>query len=154
MRRQSISVLSLAWLVIGACVIGRVDVCAQSADLKLEVQLVWGTDDSKSPDPRHKPVTADIRKRLKELPLKWSHYFEVNRKKVSLAADETKRVELSDKCDLEVKNLGHSKVEIQLFGKGEKVVKRTQALPRGEILVLGGNAPNATAWLVILKRVE
>jgi len=34
------------------------------------------------------------------------------------------------------------------------VVKRTQALPKGEILVLGGNAPNATAWLIILNRIE
>jgi hypothetical protein len=33
-------------------------------------------------------------------------------------------------------------------------VKRTQALPKGEILVLGGNAPNASAWLVILKRID
>jgi hypothetical protein len=34
------------------------------------------------------------------------------------------------------------------------VVRRIQKLPKGEILVFGGNAPNATAWLVILKRIE
>jgi len=45
-------------------------------------------------------------------------------------------------------------VEVSLIGKGKEVVKRTQALPKGEILVLGGNAPNATAWLVILKRTD
>jgi hypothetical protein len=27
-------------------------------------------------------------------------------------------------------------------------------LPKGEILVLGGNAPNASAWLVIVKRID
>jgi len=33
-------------------------------------------------------------------------------------------------------------------------VKRKQSLPKGEMLVLGGNAPNSTAWLVALKRIE
>jgi hypothetical protein len=31
-------------------------------------------------------------------------------------------------------------------------LKRTQALPKGETLVLGGNAPNATSWFVVLKQ--
>jgi hypothetical protein len=41
-----------------------------------------------------------------------------------------------------------------LFGKGEQVVKRTQSIPKGETLALGGNAPNSTAWLVVLRRKE
>jgi hypothetical protein len=45
-------------------------------------------------------------------------------------------------------------VEVSLVGKGKDVAKRTQKLPKGETLVLGGNAPNATAWLVVLKRLE
>ncbi len=65
-----------------------------------------------------------------------------------------KKVPLSEKCAIEVKNLGQSSVELTLFGKGAQVLKRTQALPKGETLVLAGNAPNATAWLVVLKRLE
>jgi hypothetical protein len=34
------------------------------------------------------------------------------------------------------------------------VGKQTQPLAKGEMLVLGGNAPNATSWLLILKRLE
>jgi hypothetical protein len=129
---------------------------AQVAPLKLEAQLVWGTDDSKPPAGKdYKPVEQEIRKKLKELPLKWTNYFEVNRKLLELpAAPASRKAALSDKCEVEVKNLGGSNLEVVLIGKGKEVVKRTQALPKGEALVLGGNAPNATAWLVIVKRLE
>jgi hypothetical protein len=32
--------------------------------------------------------------------------------------------------------------------------KRTQPLGKGEMIVLGGNAPNSTCWLLTLKRLE
>jgi hypothetical protein len=127
---------------------------AADAALKLEAQLVWGTNDEKSPDPKHKPVEADIKKKLQDLPLKWTHYYEVNRKSFEVAASANKRIVLSDKCDIEVKNLGQSSVEVSLIGKGAQVLTRKQALPKGETLVVGGNAPNSTAWLVVLKRNE
>jgi hypothetical protein len=127
---------------------------ASDAVLKVEAILIWGTNDSKSPNPRHKPVDEQLRKKLKELPLKWANYFEENRREMELPVGQAKREGLSDRCAIEVKNLGQSKVEVSLIGKGEPVVKRTQDLPRNETLVLGGNAPNATAWLVVLKRVD
>ena len=140
-------------LFLAAMLVGTVSSRAGS-DMKLEVQLVWGTNDSQSPDPRHKSVDADVQKKLKELPLKWTHYFQVSSHSFDLAVDATKKEPLSEKCSIEVKNLGHSTVEVSLYGKGEQVVKRTQALPKGEILIMGGNAPNSTAWLVVLKRLE
>src|SRR5512138_2300208 len=127
---------------------------ALAGDVKLEVYLIWGTDDAKSPDPKHKPVDNELLEKLKKLPLKWKHYFEVNRKSVKLTGSDTSKVALSDKCEVEIKNTGKSTLEVSLFGKGEPVVKRTQALPKGETLFLGGNAPNSTSWLVAIKRVE
>jgi len=53
-----------------------------------------------------------------------------------------------------VSNINGTEVEVSLIGKGKEVVKRKQSLPKGEMLVLGGNAPNSTAWLVVLKRIE
>ena len=121
---------------------------------KFEVQLLWGTDAEKSPNPKHKPVDPDVAKKLKSLPLKFKNYFLVNRKRVEAALGETRNEPISEKCAVEIKNLGHSTFEISLFGKGEQLVKRTQKFPAGEILLLGGNAPNSTAWLVVLKRLE
>ena len=65
-----------------------------------------------------------------------------------------KEVPMSAKCQLHVKRAGGAEIEVSLIGKGKEVVRQKQALPKGEMLVLGGNAPNSTAWLVVLKRIE
>jgi len=131
------------------------DVCAAgSSEMKYEAQLIWATNDKKSPNPKHKPVEPEVKKKLGELPLKWDNYFEVNCKQVSVAEGAKTKLPMSEKCALEVKHIDGDKVEVSLIGKGEAVLKRTQALPKGEILVLGGNAPNETAWLVTLKRIQ
>ncbi len=123
-----------------------------TAELKLEAQLVWGTDDSKPPAGKNwKPVEPALKEKI---PLKWKNYFEVNRKRFTVKTGEIRREPMSDKCQIEVKNLDNSSVEVILFGKGREVMNRKQALPKGEILVLGGNAPNDTAWLVILRQAE
>lgn len=127
---------------------------AESPGLKLEAQLIWGTNDPQSPDPNHKAVDADVLKKLSSLPLKWSNYFSVNRKGFFASPAAIANVTLSDKFRMEVRNLDGTRLEVAFFGRGEPVLRRTQSLPRGEILVLAGNAPNDTAWLVTLKRVE
>jgi hypothetical protein len=126
---------------------------AEVRELKLEIQLVWGTDDAKSPNPKHRPVEREIREKIKNGPLKWKNYFEVNRKTITLGA-EMQTVTLSDKCKVEIKNLGKGHIEVGVLGDGEPVVTRKQTLPKGETLFVGGNAPNSTAWLVVLKRLE
>jgi hypothetical protein len=154
MRQKTISTaLLVGWVVGFAFLIGG-ESRLQAATVKLQVQLLWGTNDDRSPDPKHKPVEPDVREKLKELPLKWSHYFEVNRSDFELPPSAAIRVPLSEKCEVEVRSMGGSKVEVVLYGKGKETLRRTQALPKGEMLLLGGNAPNATAWLVVLKRIE
>jgi len=145
----------ILWLLVIGFVSGlHTESAAAEAELKVEAQLVWGTNAKQSPDPKHKPVSEEVRKKLLELPLKWTNYFEVNRKLLSIPAASQKKEALSEKCAVEVKNLGKSKVEVRLFGKGEQVEKRTQDLPKGETLVLAGKAPGETTWLVVLKRLE
>jgi len=130
-------------------------IIASAAEIKLQTQLVWGTDDSKPPEGKdYKPVEPAILKKLQDLPLKWKNYFEVKRIDFSVVPTVPKKVPLSEKCELNVLSQNSSTFEMALFGKGKEVVRRTQAMPKGEILVLGGNAPNASAWLVIVKRVE
>jgi len=65
-----------------------------------------------------------------------------------------KRVRMSEKCEIEVENLGDSTVEVKLFGEGKMVVRKKQALPTGELLVLAGEDKNDTAWFVVLTPGE
>jgi hypothetical protein len=155
MRSKLVSPSAAVWLSVGLFALAFTPARSHGADLKLQAQLVWGTDESKPPEGKnYKPVEPDIARKLKELPLKWSVWFEVNRSNFSVAPSASKKVPVSEKCELEVKNLGNGLLEVALIGKGKEVVRRKQALPKGEILVLGGNAPNSTAWLVILKLTE
>ena len=144
------------WIVVALALSPLCATLAQAAGskMKVEAQLIWATNDAKSPNPKHKPVDADTLKKLQGLPLKWSNYFQVNKIMVELPQGELKKASLSEKCELEMKNLDSTKVEVTHFGKGKKVGTRIQALPKGEMLVLGGNAPNSTAWFVVLKRLE
>ena len=142
------------WLCI-ALAIAALTPTARAAELKFQTQLVWGTDDPNPPPGKnYKPVEPAILNKLHELPLKWKNYFEVKQIDFQVTPAVTKKVPLSDKCELNVLSQSNSTVEVALFGKGKEVVRRTQSLPKGQILVLGGNAPNATAWLVILKRTD
>ena len=127
---------------------------AVAADLKVEAQLIWATSAPTSPNPKHKPVDADIQVKLASLPLKWPHFFEENRKTIDVKETVTQKVELSEKSAMEVKHLSGEKLQVTLFGNGAEVWKGIQPLPKNDILVLGGNAPGDSAWLVTLKRVD
>ena len=130
--------------------------CAVSAaQMKVELVLLWGTDDSKPPEGKdYKPIDPALKGKLKDLPLKWKNYFEVRRTNMVIKAGEGTKQAVSEKCEVDFKNFDNTNVEVSLIGKSKEVMKRKQALPKGEVLVLGGNAPNATAWLVVLKRIE
>jgi hypothetical protein len=155
MRAKLIRATGLGWFSIALVLLACAELRAQAADMKLQAFLLWGTDDAKPPEGKaYKPVAPDIMHKLKELPLKWTHWFEVNRKDFAVPQGAVKEVAISEKCQLNVTRISGTEIEVLLIGKGKEVVKRKQSLPKGEMLVLGGNAPNSTAWLVVLKRIE
>ena len=154
MRFRLVRASLLVCFAVGmALAFTRQSALAGNSKLKFEVILVWGTNDKQSPDPNHKPVDADIDKELKKL-FKWANYFEVNRKQFELPSTGVTNVPVSEKCQIEVKRLQGSDLEVSYIGKGKPVYKRIVNLPKGEILVYGGNAPNSTSWFVILKRLQ
>ena len=155
MRAKLIRLTGLGSFSMALVLLACADIRAQAADMKLQAFLLWGTDDAKPPEGKtYKPVAPEILHKLKELPLKWTNWFEVNRKEFIVLTGTVKEVAISEKCQLNVSRTSVTEVEVSLIGKGKEVVKRKQSLPKGEMLVLGGNAPNSTAWLVVLKRTE
>ena len=155
MRAKLTRATGLGWFSMALVLLACTELRAQAAEMKLQAFLIWGTDDAKPPEGKtYAAVAPDIMRKLKDLPLKWTNWFEVNRKEFAVPQVEAKDVPMSEKCRLKVSNINGTEVEVSLIGKGKEVVKRKQSLPKGEMLVLGGNAPNSTAWLVVLKRIE
>ena len=125
-----------------------------AGEAKFEAQLVWGTNEEKAPNAELKPITAETEKRLKGLPFKWQHYFEVKRRQFTVAQDGVQRIRLSKDCTIIVKKLANDMVEVTLLGQDKTVGSIKQKLPAGETLVLGGNAENYTSWFVVLRQVK
>jgi len=142
------------WLAVLCFLFSFSGHAAESKDLKFEAQLIWATNDEKSPDPKHAPVDKEVRKTLSELPLRWKNYFVVKTVPLTVPSGGSKDAALSEKCTIEVKDIDGKNLEVSLIGKGKPVLKRIQSLLKGKMLVLGGNAPDSTGWLVVLKRLE
>lgn len=121
--------------------------------MEIEAQLVWGTNRTNAPA-KLRLVGPKMSARLANTPFKWDHYYEVNRQTIKVKFNETKPVTMSKNCEIKITNLGDSQVKLELFGKGQPVNTVTQALPKGELLVVGGNAEDSTAWFVILRQAE
>ncbi|MFN7139148.1 MAG: hypothetical protein ACK4UN_07410 [Limisphaerales bacterium] len=127
---------------------------AKEGELVVEAQLVWGTNDETSPNPKHKSVEPTIAKKLGDSPFKWKRYFEEERKTAAVSPTTSQKLEMSKNAVIEVKNLGKDVVEVKLIGDGKTVAKNKGPLADGEIMVIGGDAKNDTAWFIILRKVN
>lgn len=145
---------ALIFFILLVSVISACWVQAGPSELDLEAQLIWGTNDEKSPDPNHKDVDPAVAKKLSHSPYKWKNYFEVNRQKTSVAAGTTQKLVMSKQCEIEIKNLNDDRIEVKLFGNKKPVSRHVTALPPGQIFIVGGDAKNDTAWLIVIKRAE
>ena len=133
----------LAALVFGAALGAR----AADGEIKLEAQLVVGMNEAKPKDSTLKPVSHDIEKKLKRLPLKWDHYYAAGEKKFRVPEGKSRSESLGPQCEITVKNLPDSKVEVTLMNQGQAVGRVTQTLRPGQTLVAGGASENAVVVL-------
>src|SRR6185436_5398223 len=94
---------------------------AAAADRKIEARLIWGTNEDKSPDPKQKPLDAELAKKLHQMPLKWKNFFEVNRQVFTISDTNYTKVVMSKKCSIEVKDKSAEspeKVTVKLYAEG------------------------------------
>jgi hypothetical protein len=144
--------LCRAWFML---VVLRASVSlAGPGELRLEAQLLWGTDTQQPPGFPYQPAAPLIATKLRNMPFKWKHFYEVNRATFNLSPRAMRRVQLSAPCSLEIKNLGASRIEARLYGRKKLVNTIKQALSDGELAVIGGDDKGENAWLVILRIVD
>ena len=121
---------------------------AESA-LKLEAQLVVGSNDSHQTNGI--PVSAQVAKKLARLPLKWQYYFVISSQQFSVSKDRAKEVSLSGDCQIFVQTFGDEEVQLTLMSNGRNIGKIKQTLPKGHTIVAGGNAGNS---IVVLRQAD
>ena len=124
-----------------------------AGELNLQAQLVWGTDDNKPKDPSLKDVEPKLKKKLKDV-FKWKNYFVCRDLTFFVPNSSTKKIQMSSRCQIQVENLGGSRIEVKLYGEGNLLVTKKQILSPGELLVLAGDDKNNTAWFVVLSLIS
>jgi len=120
-------------------------------EVKVQAQLIWGTDLAKSSSQEHKPIDAKTGDDLRKV-FKWKNYFVINTQLISLKRNKQEQLKMSDKCALKIKSLGGDRLEVEVYGMGKFVCKGTQDLPKDEKWFLMGLAENESSWLIVLRR--
>src|SRR5690242_8594926 len=131
---------SLGWAFLAVTLMGFLLYCPEpraAGESTFQVQLVWGTNGEKPKDKPLKDVDPKLQDKLKGL-FKWGKYYEVSSKPLPVPKDNaSQKLKLSEKCEIQIQDLGNSRIEIRLFGEGKPVVKRTQPVVPGELIILG-----------------
>lgn len=141
---------TMAWLAL--------PIHAEDPAAKYRVQLVWGTDGQRPVGKDMKPLDAAAASRLRQL--RWTNYF-VTRTEFSPAdPKEPRRVTLSDRCAVDLKEVEGGKLEVRMLSlkpgtEARQVANRTiglDALKKGEMLVYAGDSKDRwdDCWLVIV----
>ena len=139
------SLLAAAMLLGGAGAARAVDYAT------IELQLIWGSNDARSPDTNQRPVEPAVDRLLASSPYRWQHYYEVNRRVEDIQSDRSKdKIAMSSHCEMDIKYLGNRRVQVKLYGDGKLLSTHREALP----LLLAGDAKNDTAWLVLIRMAE
>lgn len=125
------------------------------SEIKLNAQLIWGTNDPKPKDGKCHEVDAVLREKLGRI-FKWKNYFEVKAEGFSVKPSEARHLRMSKTCELELRVVDDFTLEVKLFGEGKltKTIRQSiQALRQGELSVLAGDSKDryGDAWFVVIS---
>jgi len=145
----------LAYLItlVGVLCFGSARVRAtETPGTRVEAILVWATHVAKTNDTSLKELDPDLAKKLSKR-FKWNLYYEVRRKEATVGTKDATHVPISEKCSLDIKDLGDERFEVHLTGKGKPVSRTVESLAHGHIMIVGGDDKNDTAWLIVIRQV-
>ncbi len=119
----------------------------QAGDLKLEATLVWGT--TTGTNVSHQLLDAKRTKDLSRI-FKWQSYYAITNRTAVIPANGTRTIPMGAKCQLKVKNLGASRVEVVWMGNNKIISTNVHTLP----LTLAGNDKNDSAYFMLLRSAD
>jgi hypothetical protein len=115
----------------------------------LYVQVILGTD---KPCPNCHEVGPKLSKKLSPV-FRWKHYWELERRKVSIQPKGTTRVELARDRRIEITLVKADQVEVRLYRRSGLVTKTRHTLG-GQMSILGGEEETRESFFVVVRGDE
>jgi hypothetical protein len=134
----------IALLMIGGLIRGL-------ADDKYYVQLIKATNESDPPGKGAKAVGSRLGEKLS--PLRWKHYWEIERRDTTVASGKPKKVELSGERSVEVVPADQGKVEVRLY-RGKQLARKSCHKVNDRLMAIFGGDEGERAWFVVVRREE
>jgi hypothetical protein len=121
------------------------------ADDKYYVQLIKATNDSDPPKKGAKPVGSKLGHKLS--PLRWKHYWEVERRETTVTSGKSSKVGLSEERAVEVVPAAEGKIEVRLY-RGKQLARKSCHKVNDRLMVIFGGDEGEKAWFVVVRREE
>jgi hypothetical protein len=125
--------------------------CKGWADDKYYVQLIKATNQPEPPRKGAKPIGANLGDKLS--PLRWKHYWEVERRDTTVETGKLRKVELSGERAVELAPAVEGKVEVRLY-RDKKLVRKSCHKANDRMMAIFGGDEGEKAWFVVVRREE
>ena len=121
------------------------------ADDKYYVQLIKATNQADPPAKGAKAVGTKLGEKLS--PLRWKHYWEVERRDTSVPNGKTRKVELSGERAIEIAPNAEGKVEVRLY-RGKQIARKSCHKANDRMMAIFGGDEGQRAWFIVVRRQE
>jgi len=121
------------------------------ADDKYYVQLIQATNDPDPPTKTAKAIGSKLGDKLS--PLRWKHYWEIERRDTVLVTGKSKKVTLSGERAVEVAPSGEGKIEVRLY-RGKELARKSCHKADARMMAIFGGDEGEKAWFVVVRREE
>ena len=121
------------------------------ADDKYYVQVIKATNESDPPRKGAKLIGAKLGEQLS--PLRWKHYWEIERRDATVPAGKSKKVQLSRERTVEVMPAANGKVEVRLY-RGKNLARKSCHKVNDRMMAIFGGDEGRRAWFIVVRRQE
>jgi hypothetical protein len=114
--------------------------------------VIWGTDQDKPAGSHYREIGPKLSAKLNPV-FRWKHYWETERKKVSIDPAKVTKVQLANQRMLEIEKLKSGDAEVRFFRRSGLVTKSRQQV-NGRMHILGGEDSSKDSFFVVVRPDE
>lgn len=149
MKRQIIMKRALAVLLLLLGVWGS----SAAAGDKFYIQSIKATNEADPPSKSARAIGARLGEKLSPV-FRWKHYWELERREITVAEGELKKLKLSSGRTVELGPIVDGKLQVRLY-RGKELVRKTCHRVHDKMMaILGGDDEKHSAWFVVIRREE